>query len=421
MTRFRLRGNTWRQPDFLRFWFGESVSQLGSQVTLLALPTVAILGLGAGAFQVGILRALQNLAFLLLALVIGVWVDRVRRRRVLVLSDIGQVVVLGSIPLAVVLHQLTLERLYVVALLSGIFAVANNVTFDAYLPALVTRNDLVEANSRIQVTNATTDVAGPPLAGLLIQTLGPALAIAADVLSYLFSAVALLSIRTIETVRPNADGVRPSFNSELVEGLRVTLRNPILASLAGCSMTANLAGAMLQTVGLIYFYRDLGLSPGVVGLVFGISGAGGILGAFAAPGTLRRFGVGRALATLVIIEGLAIMAMPAARLGAAAIVVGACAFVIAALEPTYAVAVGSIRQAVTPDHLRGRVTGTIRTISFGIMPIGSVIGGILGTKIGIIPTLFAAGVLWGGSAVWILLGPVIRLRETPGPSYGSRS
>jgi Na+/melibiose symporter-like transporter len=309
----------------------------------------------------------------------------------------------------------------VVALLSGIFAVANNVTFDAYLPALVTRNDLVEANSRIQVTNATTDVAGPPLAGLLIQTLGPALAIAADVLSYLFSAAALLSIRTIETVRPNADGARPSFNSELVDGLRVTLRNPILASLAGCSMTANLAGAMLQTVSLIYFYRDLGLSPGVVGLVFGISGAGGILGAFAAPGNLRRFGIGHALATLVIIEGFAIMAMSAARLGAAAIVVGACELVIAALEPTYAVAVGSIRQAVTPDHLRGRVTGTIRTISFGIIPIGSVIGGILGTKIGIIPTLFAAGVLWGGSAAWILLGPVISLRETPGPSHGSGS
>jgi MFS family permease len=421
MTRFGLRGNTWRQPDFLRFWFGESVSQLGSQVTFLALPSLAILGLGAGAFQVGILRALQSLAFLLLALVIGVWVDRVRRRRVLVLSDIGQVVVLGSIPLAAGLHQLTLERLYVVALLSGIFAVANNVTFDAYLPALVTRNDLVEANSRIQVTNATTDVAGPPLAGLLIQTLGPALAIAADVLSFLFSAAALLSIRTIETVRPNADGARPSFNSELVDGLRVTLRNPILASLAGCSMTANLAGAMLQTVSLIYFYRDLGLSPGVVGLVFGISGAGGILGAFAAPGNLRRFGIGHALATLVIIEGFAIMAMSAARLGAAAIVVGACELVIAALEPTYAVAVGSIRQAVTPDHLRGRVTGTIRTISFGIIPIGSVIGGILGTKIGIIPTLFAAGVLWGGSAAWILLGPVIRLRETPGPSYGGGS
>jgi hypothetical protein len=415
MTRFRLRGNTWRQPDFLRFWFGESVSQLGSQVTSLALPTLAILGLGAGAFQLGILRALQSLAFLLLALVIGVWVDRVRRRRVLVLSDIGQVVVLGSIPLAAVLHQLTLERLYVVALLSGIFSVANNVTFDSYLPALVTRNDLVEANSRIQVTSATTDVAGPPFAGLLIQTLGPALAIAADVLSYLFSAAALLSIRTTEASRSNA-GVRPSFNSELVEGLRVTLSNPILASLAGCSATANLAGAILGSVGLIYFYRDLGLSPGVVGLVFGISGAGGILGAFAAPGNLRRFGVGPALATLVIIEGLAIMALPAARLGGAAVVVGACELVVAALEPTYAVAVGSIRQAVTPDHLRGRVTGTIRTISFGVIPIGSVIGGILGTKIGIIPTLFCAGVLWGGSAVWILLGPVIRLRETPEPS-----
>ena len=419
MTRFRLRGSTWRQPDFLRFWFGKTVSQLGSQVTWLALPTVAILGLGANAFQVGILQALQNLAFLFLALVIGVWVDRVRRRRVLVVSDFGQAVVLGAIPLALVLHQLTLELLYVVAALSGIFSVANNVTFDSYLPALVARKDLLEANSRIQVTGATTDVAGPPLAGLLIQIVGPALAIAADVLSYVLSAAALLTIRTTETVRPAPEVGRPRFVSEMREGLSVTLSHPILATLAGCSMTANLGGAILASVTLIYFYRDLGLSPGVVGLVFGISGVGGVLGSLAAPEILRRFGIGPALSTTVIIEGVAIMAMSAAQLGAAAIVVGSCQLVFAALEPPYAVAVGSIRQAVTPDHLRGRVTGTIRQISFGVIPIGSVIGGVLGTKIGIVPTLLVAGLLWGGSAVWILLGPVIRMRETPGPPDAS--
>ena len=388
-------------------------------MTWLALPSVAILGLGANALQVGILQALQNLAFLFLALVIGVWVDRVRRRRVLVVSDLGQAVVLGSIPLALVLQQLTLELLYVAAALSGIFSVANNVTFDSYLPALVARNDLLEANSRIQVTGATTDVAGPPLAGLLIQIVGPALAIAADVLSYLLSAAALLSIRTTETVRPPAEGGRNRFASEMREGLRVTLSNPILATLAGCSMTANLGAAILGSVTLIYFYRDLHLSPGVVGLVFGISGVGGLLGSLAAAGILRRFGIGPALSTTVIIEGFAIMAMVTAQLGAAAIVVGACQLVFAALEPPYAVAVASIRQAVTPDHLRGRVTGTIRQISFGVIPIGSVIGGILGTRIGIVPTIIVAGVLWGGSAVWILLGPVIRLRETPAPLESS--
>lgn len=413
MTRFRLRGNTWRQPDFLRFWFGKTVSQLGSQVTWLALPSVAILGLGANALQVGTLQALQMLAFLFLALVIGVWVDRVRRRRVLVVSDLGQAFVLGTIPVAFVLHQLTLELLYAVAALSGIFSVANNVTFDSYLPALVARNDLVEANSRIQVTSATTDVAGPPLAGLLIQIVGPAFAIAADVLSYLLSAAALLSIRTSEAVRPSAEGGR-SFVSEMREGLRVTLSSPVLATLMACSMTANFGGAILQSVTLIYFYRELGLSPGVVGLIFGISGVGGVFGSLAAAGILRRFGIGPALSTTVIIEGFAIMAMATAQLGAAAIVVGACQLVFAALEPPYAVAVGSIRQAVTPDHLRGRVTGTVRQISFGVIPIGSVIGGILGTKLGIVPTLIVAGVLWGGSALWILFGPVIRLRETPG-------
>jgi predicted MFS family arabinose efflux permease len=316
-------------------------------------------------------------------------------------------------PLAALLHFLSLEWLYVAALLSGVFAVANNVTFDSYLPALVARNDLVEANSRIQTTSATTDVAGPPLAGLLIQAAGPALSIVADVVSYIVSAAALVSIRTTEAMRPEATDGRRNFSSQLIEGVRITLGNPILASLAGCSMTANFAGAILMSVFLIFLYRDLGLSPGIVGIILGVSGAGGVLGAVAAAGNLRRLGIGPALAILVIVEGFVIVAMPLARFGAAPIVIGLCQLIFAALEPTYAVAVGTIRQAVTPDHLRGRVTGTIRQVSFGVIPIGSLAGGILGTKIGIIPTILIAGLLWGGSALWVFLSPVIRLRETP--------
>lgn len=419
MNRFLLRSNVLRQRDFLRFWIGKTVSQLGSQVTFLALPSVAILGLSASPFQVGVLQALQNLAFLFLAAVIGVWIDRVRRRRVLVLSDLGQAVVLGTIPLGAALHVLSLQWLYAAALLSGIFSVANNVTFDSYLPALVARSDLVEANSRIQTTSATTDVAGPPLAGLLIQVVGPAFAIVVDVISYAMSAAALLSIRTVEPIRPQVAGAHPNFFSQLIEGIRITLRNPILVSLAGCSMTANFAGAILMSVFLIYLYRDLALSPGVVGVILGVSGAGGVLGAFAAAGNLRRFGIGPALATLVVIEGFVIVAMPLARFGGAVIVIGLCQLIFAALEPTYAVAVGTIRQAVTPDHLRGRVTGTIRQVSFGVIPIGSLVGGILGTRLGITPTILVAGALWGGSALWVFLSPVIRLRETPEPMDAS--
>jgi predicted MFS family arabinose efflux permease len=409
-----LGGPLWGQRDFRRFWFGQTVSVAGSQVTSLALPTVAILTLHAGAVQVGVLRALQSLSWLLLSVIFGVWLDRIRRRRMLLATDLGQALVLLSVPLAYLFHVLTLGQLFVVALLTGIFTVAFDIAYETYVPTLVDRSNLVEAFSKLQVTSSGARVAGPAIGGFLIQLIGPALAILADVGSFLVSAAALVTIGKSEA-RPS--GLAPAsmgqFGREIGQGWRAMLRSPIISSLAACSATANLGAAILNTVFLLFAYQELHLAPAQVGVILGVGAIAGVVGAIGAASVIRTIGLGRSLVLVVIIEGLAILALPAARFGAAIFVVAAMNLVVNLMEPIWSVGVGSLRQAVIPDHLRGRITGTSRTIVFGIMPIGAVIGGILGSTIGLAPSILVAGALSILSSAWLALGPVIRLRDQP--------
>src|SRR5438552_2436407 len=193
-----LRGRLWRHPDFLKLWAGETVSEFGSQVTLLAVPTVAILVLHAGPFQVGILSALEFLAFPTLGLVAGVYADRIKRRPIMIACDIGRLLALGSIPIAFTLNAPTLGQLYVVALLTGIFNVFFDVSYQSYLPALVERTNLIEGNTKLEVTRSGSQIAGPAVAGFLIQLIGGARAVAVDAISFLASALALAVIRKPE-------------------------------------------------------------------------------------------------------------------------------------------------------------------------------------------------------------------------------
>jgi predicted MFS family arabinose efflux permease len=409
-----LGGPLWAQRDFLRFWFGQTVSVAGSQVTSLALPTVAILTLHAGAVQVGVLRALQSLSWLLLSLVFGVWLDRVRRRRVLLATDLGQALVLISVPLAFLFHVLTLGQLFVVALLTGIFTVAFDIGYETYIPMLVERPNLVEAFSKLQVSRSGARVAGPAIGGFLIQVIGPALAIVADVGSFLVSAAALVTIGKGEA-RPAGAAAAGlgQLAREIGEGWRAMLRSPTISSLSACSATANLGAAILNSVFLLFAYHELHLAPAQVGVILGVGAIAGVVSALGAASVIRTIGLGRALVLVVIIEGLAILALPAARFGGAIFVVAGMYLMINLMEPIWSIGVGSLRQAVIPDHLRGRITGTSRTIVSGIMPIGAVIGGILGSTIGLAPSILVAGALWILSSTWLALGPVIRLQDQP--------
>ena len=412
-----LGGRLWRHPDFLKLWAGDTVSQFGSQVTLLAVPTVAILVLHAGPFQVGVLSALEFLAFPTLGLVAGVYADRLRRRPIMIGCDLGRMLALGSIPAAFLLDALTLEQLYIVALLTGIFTVFFDVSYQSYLPVLVDRPNLLEGNTKLEISRSVAQVSGPAIAGFLIQWIGGAKAVAADALSFLASAVALSLIRKPEPQpKPMIASGATGFVPELKEGLEVVFKNPILWRIAGCTATFNLGSNMVfGAVFLVFAYRQLRLSAATVGIVFAVGSIGGLAGALLAARVARQLGIGPTLALATAIGGLALLAIPAAQLIAPVPLLAGLGFLQGLTGPIYNIAQVSLRQAITPDRVQGRMNATMRTIVWGTMPLGAFIGGILGTAIGLVQAIVLGGILSTVAALWIVLGPVIRLKEQPAP------
>ena len=412
-----LGGRLWRHPDFLKLWAGDTVSQFGSQVTLLAVPTVAILLLHAGPFQVGVLSALEFLAFPTLGLVAGVYADRLRRRPIMIACDLGRFLALGSIPVAFVLNLLTLEQLYGVALLTGIFTVFFDVSYQSYLPVLVDRPNLLEGNTKLEVSRSVAQVSGPAIAGFLIQWIGGAKAVAIDALSFLASAVALSTIRQPEPQpRPTTASGATGFIPEIREGLDVVFKNPILWRIAGCTATFNLGSNMVfGAVFLVFAYRQLHLSAATVGIVFAVGSIGGLAGAFSSGWVARKLGIGPTLAISSATGGLALLATPVSLLIAPVPVLAALGFLEGLGGPIYNIAQVSLRQAITPDRVQGRMNATMRTIVWGTIPLGAFIGGILGTTVGLVQTILLGGTLTLLSALWIFLGPVIRLKAQPAP------
>jgi MFS family permease len=401
----------------LKLWAGETVSQFGSQVTLLAVPTVAILVLHAGPFQIGLLSALEFLAFPTLGLVAGVYADRLRRRPIMIGCDLGRLLALGSIPVAFALGALTLEQLYVVALLVGIFTVFFDVAYQSYLPALVDRPNLIEGNTKLEVTRSAAQITGPAVAGFLIQWIGGARAVAVDALSFLLSAIAILTIKKPEPEpKPGTASGATGFIPEMREGIDVVFKNPILWRIAACTGTSNFGSNMIfGAVFLIFAYRDLHLSAAVVGIIFGIGSVGWLVGALLASRAARTLGLGLTLAVAIAVGSLANLAIPLASLGAAPVILSALGLITQTMVPIYNINQVSLRQAITPDRVQGRMNATMRTIVWGTIPIGAFIGGILGTAIGVVPTIVLGSLIDALAALWIVLGPVIRLREQPAP------
>jgi len=412
-----LSGRLWRHPDFLKLWAGETVSQFGSQVTLLAVPTVAILILHAGPFQVGVLSALEFLAFPTLGLIAGVYADRLRRRPIMISCDLGRLLALGTIPVAFAFGVLTLEQLYVVALLTGIFTVFFDVSYQSYLPALVDRPNLIEDNSKLEVTRSAAQVSGPAVAGLLIQWIGGARAVAIDAISFLASAIALATIRKPEPEpQPGTASGASGFIPEMREGIDVVFKSPILWRIASCTGTTNFGSNMIfGAVFLVFAYRDLHLSAGVVGIIFGISSIGGLVGAFLASWAARTLGLGTTLGVAIVVGGFAELATPLALIGAPVIVLSTLGLIANVTIPVYNINQVSLRQSITPDRVQGRMNATMRTIVWGTIPLGAFFGGILGTAIGVVNTILLGGAISALAAIWIFLGPVGRLKEQPAP------
>lgn len=403
-----------RQADFRRFWVGESISLLGDQVSLLALPLVAVLVLDAGAADMGYLGAAALAPHLLFSLAAGVWLDRVaRRRRIMIAADLLRAALVASVPLAYALDALTFGQLYAVAFLTGSLAVAFDISYGTVFVSVTPRRDYVEANSLLNGSRSLSFVGGPSLAGLLVQLVGAPATLLVDAVSYVASALFLGRVRASEPpLEPAQD---ESLRARVAEGLRFIAHHPIFRPSLLAVATINLFNFMFFALFVLYATRELGVSPGTLGLVLGAGAVGGILGAVVASRIGRRLGIGGAFALGCVLFPAPLVLVPLAS-GPEWLILGMlflAEFLSALGVMILDINVGAIIPALTPHRLRSRATGAFRFVNYGVRPVGALIGGALGAAIGLRPTLWIATVGAVAGALWLLPSPVPALRELP--------
>lgn len=401
----------WRNPDFMKFWVGQTISVIGSGITGLALPIIAAMTLNATPEQMGVLTALGQIAYLLISLPAGAWIDRTRRRPVMILSDIGRALCLIAIPLISVANLMRIEVLYVIAFIQSILTVLFELAYVAYLPVLASREHIIEANSKLETSRSGAQIAGPAIAGSLIELIGAPLAIIVDGFSFLLSAIALMLVRTQEP-EPENTGEKRSMLSDIAEGIRIVSGHPLLRILTIGAALFNFFATIGNPILFLFLIDDLHLEPSSIGLIFTIAGPGTLLGALMARRISERFGLGPAIAGSGLIGALGWLLLPLAQppavLSIAMIALGEA--ILGASIMVFNINVLSLRQSITPDRLLGRVAATQRTLVLGIMPIASILGGFLGGAIGLRPTLFISVIGSMLPGILILITPVIRLK-----------
>ncbi len=404
----------WHHPDFLRLWAAQTVSLCGTQVTALALPSLAILVLRASPLEVGVLAALPWIAFPVVGLAVGVAVDRLPRRRLMVVADLGRMLALGSAPVAFALGLRAMAYLYAVAAVVGLLTVVFEVAYQSYLPTLVARGSLVEGNAKLALGEGAAQVAGPALGGLLIGAVGAATALTADALSYAASALCLGMIAASDGPPVAATGVRRArIGAEMRDGVGFALRHPVVRALAVASMVQNLGTSIADAVVLIFAYRGLHLTPGAVGLLTAVGSLTFVLAAATVARVTRALGVGRTLFVSTLLGACAYLVLPLGLLGLPWLAVALWRVLFGLHLPSYNVNVISARQAVIPDALQGRVIATTRTVIFGVLALGPLMSGALATAIGPAPTILIGGSIFLVGALPLLARPVIALEGQP--------
>jgi MFS family permease len=401
----------WRNADFLRLWSAQTISQFGTQITLLALPLAAILVLDASATEVAVLAALEWLPWLLFSLPVGALVDRMRRRPVLVLADVGRGVALASVPAAYAFDALTLGQLYAVGFLTGVLTVFFDVAYQSYLPSLVERRQLADGNSKLEISRSGAQLAGPGAAGGLVELLTAPVAILADAISFFVSAALLGRIRGEERFQKPTDGTR--LRHEIVEGVRYVFADRILRPSMAFVATSNFFGNVLWTIFLVYAVRRLDWSPGTIGLVLTLGNLGFVAGAVLAPRIAARFGVGPTMIGAAMVGGWPLLAVPLAPPAQAIpLVIGAVAvqgFGVVLFNVTAI----SLFQAITPDRLLGRMNASRRFVVWGVIPLGQLTSGGLAAWIGLRPTLAVGAIGAAVAFLPLVLSPVRSLRDVP--------
>ncbi|HUF52284.1 MAG TPA: MFS transporter [Dehalococcoidia bacterium] len=407
------RRGLWANDDFLKLWAGESISVLGTLIGKTALPFTAILVLDAGAFEVGLLVAADILPAMVFGLFAGVWADRLRRRPLMIAADVGSFVMLVTVPVAYAFDVLTMGQLFLVAFGTGAFHILFDVSYNTYLPTLVKRDHILEANSKMAATWSLSEVGGFSAAGVLVQVLTAPFAILFDAVSFLVSAVFIGAIR-YEEKKPEAPAVKTSVLAEIRDGARALLDNAVLRAMAASNVVMDFSVRVIGSVYLLYATRELGFEPALLGFVFAVGGLTSLPGAIFAGRAARRFGIGPSMVLALMVLGSFSLLTPAARdasvLSLALLVghqFGDFAWTMHDINQT------TLRQSITPERYLGRVNAGMRFSGTSAMLAGALAGGVLGEVVGLRATLIVgSGGLFAAAAV-LALSPVWGTREMP--------
>lgn len=417
-TAVRLPG-LWRHRDFMLLWGGQAVSEIGSQITVLALPLVAVVVLRASTLQVGLLSAAETSAYLLVSLPAGALVGRLAKRRVMLWCDLARLMLIGSVPLVAAFGELTLGQLYAVALVSSAFSVFFSVAYPSYLPTLLDRDQLMDGNGKLGTTQSFAQIAGPGLGAGLVAAFGAASAMTGDALSYLASAGSLLAIRSHEPPVAAAE-VRPRLRDQIRAGLAYVVHEPILIKGVLWSGCANFFVIMVESLGAVFLVRTLHLRPEYVGLLLALGAVGGVAGGLASGWMARRFGAAR-----VCWLSMTVFSLPGLLIAAAGSGAWVLLFAIGWMSWTFSstlcsVALLSYRQAICPPELLAPVNATARWINWGTLPLGGVAAGVLGSSIGVRPTLWIAVIGGCSAGLWLFFSPLRGMRDFPAVDPESR-
>ncbi|MFC9486627.1 MFS transporter [Streptomyces hydrogenans] len=411
-----------RHRDFMLLWGGQAVSEIGSMITPFVLPFLAVTALDASNFQVGLLTALGTLAFLLVALPAGVVVDRVARHRLMMWCDLLRAAAIVTVPVAWYLDTLTLTHLCAVALLTGSLTVFFDVAYQSYVPTLVDKDSLIEANGKLGTTSSAAATLGPTVAGLLVAAIGGARALVADAMSFLVSAASLFLIRTPEPKLALSGGPRPSFRKQMGEGLGFVVQHPVLRRIVACTATVNLFSHMASAMEIPFLIRELGLSSSQAGLLLALGPAGGVLGGLLASRLARKVGSARIIWLAPLALGLPSYLVPLAYPGWRVIFFGIGWFAFTFGAIVYNTAQVTYRQQLCPPELLGRMNAAVRWIVWGTIPLGALVGGALATWIGLRPTLWVGVVGASLGGLWVLFSPLRHLRDVePVPAEAGSS
>lgn len=402
----------WRRPDFWKLWMGQSVSAVGTEVTEVAMPLVAVLTLHVGSAQLGLVNAARWAPYLLLGLLAGVYADRLRRRRLMIAADLGRFLILLTIVFAAQLGYLGWETFLALVFGFGALTVIFEVAYHAYVPGLVGRDGLVGANSRLQTTASVARMGGPALGGWLVALLSAPFALLADALSFLASLCGLVLIRTREP-RPQTPDAHEGLARSIGTGLQITYRNRYLRALVGLAATYNFFDDWILTLFLLYAVHQLGFGAAMIGVVMAAGAVGATLGSMITGWSAAHLGLGRTLFWTVLVESVALLAVPAvAAHHWYTIPVILTAFCINGVGvAASSVTALTVRQALTPDALLGRMTASYRFVSYGAVPLGAVVGGLAGSLFGVRAGLLIGAVGMIATIVWVICSPLPSVRS----------